>query len=250
MLQQLIKKLKLPLEVISVVLGIVLGVMAIWQQVKPSGDLVAQLVLTEARLPADIISRSKALPQLVEDDLTENKEFLKLLPELQTREEALRVIKDTVGRRSFSLHGLEGIRREFMFVKVRNEGVQPLVDVKLGLRHPVTQSATIVRADGTLVDIEAAGVVSLGDLPPHGEVKLFAWGLAFLVSKPEDITVSHSGGVGEVEFLTPVPRFIWGNEGVFFSYRHTTYALLALILITIGVVGIIHVRSRRGSESV
>lgn len=243
----LLKKLKLPLEITSVLIGVILGGLALWQQLKPARNLVAELVVTRARLPGKFLQAAKGLSDNVEKALLKDKDFKKLLPQERLREEVVEKVKDIVERQSFSLHAFGGAGDAFMAVTVRNEGERPLKDVKLGLRYPLTQSMTVIAADGTIKDFEASGVVALGDLPPQGEIKVFAWGMAFLISTQRDVTLSHQDGVGEVRLLYPVPQFIWGNNGIF-SYGHATYGLLGIMLIVLGLLGLSHYRSSRNAK--
>jgi hypothetical protein len=231
------------------VVGVVLGVLAVWHQIKPSRELVAELVVTKARLPGSFLRDAKALPDNVEKALAKNKDLARLIPKDPLRQEVVEVVKDTVERQSFSLHGFDALRDTFMAVTIRNEGQRPLREVKLGLRYPLSQSMTVIGADGSVKGLESTGVIALGDLPPSAEIKVFAWGMAFLISTQRDVTLSHQDGVGEVRLLYPVSQFIWGNDGVFFSYMHTTYGLLAIILLALGLLGLSRYRSTRDKKA-
>jgi hypothetical protein len=169
-----IKYIKVPLEIASVLMGLVLGVLTVWQHIKPSGNLVAELIVTKARLPADFLRDAKALPDDVEKALKKSKGLANLLPDDKQRDEVLAVVKDAVERQSFSLHEFGFLRDSFMAVTVRNEGERPLREIKLGFRHPLSQSVTVIGADGVIKDHEASGITPLGDLPPHGEIQVYA----------------------------------------------------------------------------
>jgi len=237
-------KIKVPLEIASVLIGIVLGVMAVWQQVKPSKYLVAEVVLTKARLPYRFLRDAKALPGEVDTALRKNNDLAKLIPDGSQQNEVLALVKDVVERQSFSLHAFENLQDSFMAVTVHNKGELPLQDVKLVFRYPLDKSVTVIGADGVVKDLDGAGFIPLGDLPPHGEIQVYAWGMAFIVSSQTDVTVSHSGGVGEILLSRSVPAFIWENEGIFFSYKHTTSAMLAIMLVGGGLLGFSRYRDR------
>lgn len=245
----LLRRLKLPFEIASVVIGVVLGGLAVWQQLKPNRDLVGELVVSKARLPGDFLEDAKNLPENVSKALLKDEGFKKLLPQEKTRLEVVDKVKDTVDRHSSSLHSFNFARGTFMAVTVRNEGDKPLKGVKLGFRYPLAQAMTIVLPDGSSKNLESKGLVDLGDLPPHGEINVFSWGIAVLISNQRDVTLSHQDGIGEIRMLYPVPEFIWGNEGIFFSYRHTTYALLGIMLFAIGLAGLSRYRSTRNAKT-
>lgn len=238
-------KIKVPLEIVSVLIAIVLGFMAVWPQIMPSKDLVAEVVVTKARLPGRFLQDAKALPEEVEKALHKNKDFAKMIPDSSRRDEVLGIVKDVVERQSFSLHAFESLQDSFLAVTVRNEGERPLQDVKLGFRYPLDKSVTVIGADGVVRVYEGSGIIPLGDLPPHGEIQVYAWGLAFLVSSQTDVTVSHSGGIGKIFLLRSVPGFIRGNEGVFFPYEQMTYLLLAIMLVGGGGFSLSRYRTRR-----
>jgi hypothetical protein len=78
-----LEKLKLPLEIASAIIGLVIGANTLWwqvQQLLPPNPLVGSVVATEARLPGDLLAELKALPGSIGKALGKNKDLAKLLP--------------------------------------------------------------------------------------------------------------------------------------------------------------------------
>jgi len=234
---KLLRMAKLPLTVLSLLLGIALSAYLMRDLWTPFNPLVGDLVLSDARLPGDLINELKARPEQIKDALAKSKELKKLLPGDNQREEVTALLADIVDRYEVMTDLKYSFRRSLLSLTVRNEGSIPLRNIKVGFKwESAADSLTIFPPDGPSKVLSATKVINLGDLPPLAEIKMIGWGSG-LMGGDKDITLSHDGGVGKLNVAALVPA-AWYQEGIFITYRQTTLALLALILIYLGIDGV------------
>lgn len=238
-MKTLLQKIKLPLEILGTMVGLVIGANTLWWQVQqwlPSNPLVGRLIATDARLPGDLLEDIKGFPGKIEQSLSKSKELAKLLPNETTRREVLAQTNEIIDKHAYTLNFRDLLQKGFWMLTVRNDRDRPLKQIKVGFQF-APDRVTIISPDGTIVDVKDKRVIDLGDLPPQGEIKLISWGLmAGLVQ--DGLTLSHQDGIGEIYRMHPLPRALWESDGIFVSYKHTTLGLLAIILLYFGLSGI------------
>lgn len=243
-------QLKLPLEILSLLLGIALATAALWSQARPSRSLVADVFSVDVSLAPTFLEGVKSLPAEVRKAFEADESVSKLLPLEKVRGDVAKKVEKIVDEKMFRYSAADLFYRGLLVVTVINEGEKPLKQIKLGLRYATSQPLTIYGADGSVRTIEAKGVVDLGDLPPRAQIKVVAWGLMLTATAAGDVTLSSQDGLGEIRLAKPLPEFIFQNEGVFFSFRHTTYFLIGLLVFALGAFGIYRSRQAGSISSI
>jgi hypothetical protein len=71
----LLKKLKLPLSIASTLIGILLGVKTLLEYWTPFNPLVGDIVITEARLPGDLVRELKSHTENIKNALKKDKDL-------------------------------------------------------------------------------------------------------------------------------------------------------------------------------
>jgi len=235
----LLQKIKLPLEILGIVVGLIIGANTLWWQVQqwlPANPLVGSLAVVDVRLPGDLLEDLKAHSGKIEQALLKSKELRKILPNETTRNEVFAQVNDIVERHALSLDLLHLTRKGVWVLTVKNNRDRPLREVRAGFLS-APDRVTIISPDGTIKDAKDKRVIDLGDLPPQGELRLISWELGS-ASGPLGLTLSHQDGVGEIYRMHPISRTLWESGGIFISFEHTTLGLLALIFLYFGLSGI------------
>jgi len=242
----LASRVKIGLEVAAILVGLALGVLSLWQQLKPSRDLVAEVLVTPARMPPEIAKALNELPEHVIAALLEADWGRKNITSESARDEFSKAITATLGRyKKYADPDASRLMNESLLVcTVTNEGKTTLSSVQVAIKY-LRAPVFVAGPDGSEKLIDTNGTVELGDLRPQATVQVFAWGVSFLGSSPGDVVVSHKDGLGEVRLFRPVPYIISAYGGVYFSWQQTTYVLIGVLLTVFGTIGLMRFRAQR-----
>lgn len=238
---------KVILGILALVVSIALGVAALWQQLWPSKPLVGEILETSAAPPAELLDEARALPVKATDTFLKDDAVKEILPAKETRDRLRAPLTEVLSRYAKGIHSPLMATNHLTVCKVSNQGSTTLSAVQLSFPYWVNGSVTIRAADGTVKNVETKGIIDLGDLRPGASIEVCSWGFGLLAV--ESARLTHHDGLGELRVATPVPQFIAANNGVFFSFRHTTFFLLAVILAGGAIVALTPRRRRRTTDS-
>ena len=240
-------RIKYILQIASLIVGVVLGCVTVWQQLEPRGDLVADLLETVAQPPPETRKDIQELPSKVIEAFLKDENLRKLLPSQKLRQDITTRLKSLLEEQTHWISDPFSPRNRLIVFTVRNESDHVLKKVRLSSPLGLSGMAVILGPNQTPITTEIKGIVEFGDLPPRTSVQLFSWDYMLAFVDPDSMTLSHEDGVGEIHPFLPVPVFIAKNGGIFFSYKHTLIWALVGVLVIAGSVGIF--RSQRNRRA-
>jgi hypothetical protein len=235
-------RLRAGVEIAALIVGLVLGVNTLWQTLRPTTHLVADILITHARLPPDLDRDAKALPGRLQHALLEHEAIKKAVPQEALRKEVAGAAGSVAKGLAESLTSPLLLRDNLVVISVQNTGPTTLSDVQLSFRHWMNGTVIVRQSDRTESEIDTNGLLKLGDLRPQASVELFAWGLGVLSTSSPDVLLTHKDGVGVVRTAAFISPELSRYGGVYFSYQQTTLALLALLLFGGGLLGLARLR--------
>ena len=227
-LKDLLERLKLPIELLALLVGVLLGATSLWQQLRPTPTLVADILETPALLPAELLEDARALPTKATETLLKDEALQKLIPSAPLREDLRPVITTVLGRYAEGIHSPWRLQEKLIVCTVRNTGSTTLSAVQLSFPNWINGHVTLRGADGTTTVQTTKGLIDVGELRPGASMEVFAWGMGLL--SLDSARLTHKDGLGAIQVARPVPRLVSENGGVFISYRHATLFLLAVII--------------------
>jgi hypothetical protein len=222
------------LQTVSLVVGIVLGLIAIAKEIPRSPPLVADVMVTPASLPARYVTETKNLSKSLIKPFDENEAIKKALPDPTQRHQVEAVIEQLLNAYSQSFDDFtKPMELQQMAVYViRNLGDKPLLGVRLTGNADISKPVVIRGPDGRDRIAGFRGFLDLGDLRPHERILVFSWGLTSGMITEE--TLSHQGGMGVVREAHWSPLAI-GEPRVWVSQRLLFYLVLASVLVFLGI---------------
>lgn len=224
-------RIKTWIEVVALLVGLILGSLSIYQQLRPSHALTADVSSAKAPLPPEFDSQLRALPEWLAKQLTDPDDKNPQNAPPPEAKAAAPYIKNIAKRQIHYLFFPTVYSEEVLIVNVRNNGNTALEAVQLGLDYPGTGEFVVQGPDGVRKTVKAAGIIDLGELRPQATSALYAWGFERALLMGGNIHLSHKGGRGEVREVRPVPSLVASGGGVWFSYRIAFFLLLSALLI-------------------
>jgi hypothetical protein len=222
-------KVKRSLEIISLLIGITLGVLTLWGQLDPRQRLVAEIFITLNRLRPDVETKNETLPQRVRDMLIKDEEYKKIVSDEKNAVQlADRIEKLVKFQNQYDRLFTTKMLPFLIICTIRNTGRQTLYDVRLTAEDWMEAPAIIHVTGGDDRVINSKGLFELGSIPPKSQIEIFTWNIPIIYERR--IKIDHRDGKGSVSLTRLVPE----DGGFWITYRSLTLLGIAGLLIIIG----------------
>lgn len=239
--------LKSILWTVSIIIGIILGSIAIWQGLKQPYQLEARILAAQAPLPQKIIDDLNNLGNISIEDI--RKEYKEVPEVMNIPDSALkrglplfsRIIKDYLA----SISEQPYIREEYLTViAIHNTGDQIITGVEFRSKYPFKGIAQIERDDGKREVLKFSGKLPIGNLSPRSEVLVYHYSSSPGMMMQSSVTLSHDKGLGKIRFFQRAPDFLSTSDGfsIFYYEIWSIISTISMILLT-GAVLFLVVRS-------
>lgn len=203
-----LKIIAIILGILGSLVGIILGILKIWDLIKSPSSvrLQAEVVQVKAPLPQNLAEELKDLSNfpigwMRKQDIPELKQvsdqiLQKVIPIFE------KIAKDQVDQ----ILALSSSRPNYLtIIKVINPLDETLSAVQIKIPYPVELFAQIVKDDMQHEIQKFKGTINVGILSPRAEVNIYIYTNSLFFS--DEILLTHEKGIGSVTFHHPISDF-------------------------------------------
>ena len=236
------KRIKELLEIIALTVGLIIGLMALWDTIPTAHDLQAEILVAPVQPRLGQPTDQKRFSELLKKFIINHKSIKSLIQDPKKREEFGAEIEGQIGLGLVIKNFEDHQTSHLVFSKVKNTGTKTLAEVEMRFSSFISSDLVIIKRLGVKDKIikkpefssSIGQLVSLGDIRPGEDVDVFLWGSNSVIL-PSSVNLTHRDGVGEIYYYAPVPKMIYYENGFWISFKRAALFVLGLAIFLLGI---------------